>query len=105
MPASSSASLRSTGIVLSNAVTISDEVRRAGRAVDEGDAVEEERRREAAEDEVLHPALLALRAAPVAGGQHVEAPATSSRARGTGRSGRWPAPITTPPAAATSTRA
>ena len=48
------------------------DVRRADGAVDEGDAVEQERRREAAEHEVLDAALGAAELAPVARGEHVE---------------------------------
>ncbi len=44
----------------------------AGAAVEQRDPVEEERRREAAEHEVLHAALLAPAAAPIGGGEHVE---------------------------------
>ena len=49
-----------------------DQVGGPGGAVDHGDAVEEERRREAAEDEVLEAGLLGLRPLPVEGGQGVD---------------------------------
>ena len=68
------------------------DVGRAGAAVDERDAVQEERRGEAAEHEVLDARLLARRAVAVGGGEHVRAPATASRDRGTARSGRSPKP-------------
>ena len=48
------------------------EVRRAGRAVDERDAVEEHRRRERAEQEVLEAGLLRREAPAVERGQHVQ---------------------------------
>ncbi len=48
------------------------DVRRPDGAVDEGDAVQQERRREAAEHEVLEAALRAAGFAAVAGGEHVE---------------------------------
>ena len=48
-----------------------DQVRRAGGAVDERDAVEEEGRRERAEHEVLHARLLRRDLAQVHGGEHV----------------------------------
>ena len=70
MPASSSPFSRRT--FLSRKSTIFVEVGRPGGAVDEGDAVEQERRGEAAQDEVLHPRLLALDAPQLAGRHHVE---------------------------------
>ena len=48
------------------------EVRRAGRAVDERDAVEEHRRRERAEQEVLEAGLLRREPAAVERGEHVQ---------------------------------
>ena len=48
------------------------EVGRAGPAVDERDAVEEHRRRERAEQEVLEPGLLRRGAAAVERGEHVQ---------------------------------
>ena len=73
----------------------------SGAAVDQRDAVEEERRGETAEHEVLDAGLLAGRRRSDRTPPARRAPATVSRGRGTARSGRWPTAMTTAPVAAT----
>ena len=59
-------------VVLAEEVGDLGQAGRAGGAVDEGDAVEEDRRGEGAEDEVLHGRLARLGPAAVEAGQHVQ---------------------------------
>ena len=93
MPASTSVFGFSMSTVVCDRGDHLADVRRARAAVDERDAVEEERRREPAEHEVLDARLRrSAIAAPVARRRARTARATASRGRGTARSGRWPTP-------------
>ena len=68
------------------------EVGAAGSAVHHRDAVEEERRREATEDEVLDATLLALDSPAMTGRHHVQSDRQDLQTEEQARRDRWPTP-------------